>query len=252
MIVDYITKHQCYTKPTIISVEHLMLHSVGVAQPSAPVIYKQWDKPDISVCCHAFVEPAEVYQILPFNYKANHCGGAPNNDAIAVEMTEPNTIKYIPNAGAKFIDLAPAATKEHVLATYHRAANLFADLCIQYDLDPLQDILSHAEAAKMGIASAHADPDHLLTHCGLSMDKFREEVDRLIEEKLREIVKQEIAKADPVIKDLDDVPEYWQSEAKELLRCGAIDGGTKDKQDDVNLKRSVLQAAIIAKRYADR
>ena len=229
-----------------------MLHSVGVAQPSAPKIYKQWDKPGVSVCVHAFVEPAEVYQILPYTYKANHSGGQPNNDAIAAEMTEPDTIRYIPNSGAKFIDLAPAKTKEHVMATYHRAADYFADLCIQFDLDPLKDILSHAEGARLGIASHHADPEHLWNLYGLTMNKFREDVNKLVEEKLRAIAKEEIDKADPVYKDLKDVPLYWQVDVEKMLKSGAINGGTADNKTDINLKRSVLQAAIIATRHADR
>ena len=52
---------------------------------------------------------------------------------------------------------------------------LFAALCIQYDLDPLTAILSHKEGHAAGIASNHGDPEHYWSGLGTgyTMDGFR-------------------------------------------------------------------------------
>lgn len=252
LVEAYLTKHRCYAYPMKIKPEKLMLHSVGVAQPSAPVIFKQWDNVNASVCVHAFVEPdGSVHQTLPWDYKANHSGNtATNFSSIGVEMTEPKSIKY--TGGASFIDMDPAVTFVHIKGCYNTAVELFADLCIQFDIDPMTSIISHTEGAKRGLASHHADPEHLWSGFGLTMDAFRGEVDKMVENKLRAIVRDEMTKANPVYKDISDVPEYWQKEIKDLQAAGAINGGTADNPTDVNLNKNVLQAAIIAKRYADK
>lgn len=53
-------------------------------------------------------------------------------------------------------------------------------------------------------------------------------------------------KANPLYKTIDDVPDYWQQEVREMLDCGAINGGTDSNPDDVNMRHEALQAAIVA------
>lgn len=66
------------------------------------------------------------------------------------------------------------------LRTYDSAVQLFAMLCREFDLDPLQDgvIISHREGHARGIASNHGDPEHLWRQLGmgLTMDDFRQAV----------------------------------------------------------------------------
>lgn len=59
-------------------------------------------------------------------------------------------------------------------------------------------------------------------------------------------------KANPLYKTIDDVPTYWRSEVREMLDCGAINGGTTAEKnpDDVNMRHEALQAAIVAYRAA--
>ena len=57
-------------------------------------------------------------------------------------------------------------------------------------------------------------------------------------------------KANPLYKTIDDVPSYWQPEVREMLDCGAINGGTDNNPDDVNMRHEALQAAIVAYRAA--
>jgi hypothetical protein len=158
----------------------LMLHSVGCSQPSAEVFAKLWNKADYQVAVHAVLEPGKVIQCLPWNYRGWHgasgAKGSVNNTHVGVEMTEPAHIKY--TSGANYTDSDPAKTKAFALETYKTAVELFAMLCVKYGLDPLGDgvIISHSEGNARGIASAHADVEHIWAKVGLTMNQFRLDV----------------------------------------------------------------------------
>ena len=172
----------------------LMLHSVGTPQPDASVFAVRWDRPGIKVAVHAVLQAdGTVYQCLPWNYRGWHAGGAANDTHIGVEMTEPACIRY--TGGASFTCSDPEAARDFCRGTWETAAELFAMLCRPYDLDPMTDIISHAEGAKAGIASSHADPEHLWRGLGLdyTMDKFR----RAVKEKLRPLYRIRAAWDDP-------------------------------------------------------
>lgn len=178
---SYLTKNPCYTMGKTITVKGLMLHSVGCPQPSAAVFIRIWNSPTYrSACVHGFIDANDgvVYQTLPWNYRAWHCGGTANSTHIGVEMCEPASLTY--GSGAKFTCSNVTAAKEAVTRTYNSAVALFASLCEQYNLDPLADgvIISHKEGSARGIASAHADPEHLWTGLGTgyTMDGFRRDV----------------------------------------------------------------------------
>jgi hypothetical protein len=117
-----------------------------------------------------------VYQLMPWNYRAWHAGGSANDTHVGVEMTEPSQITYTNGASFTCSDLASA--RKQVEGTYKTARDLFAYLCDRYDLDPMTDIVSHAEGYKKGIASGHADPEHLWKGLGMdyTMDGFRRDV----------------------------------------------------------------------------
>ena len=126
-------------------------------------------------CVHAFIDAnidagtaGTVTQIVPWDYQVYHCGGSFNDTHIGVEICEPdaNTITYGKKSKIKeFLNLTK--TRQTVDATYKSAVNLFASLCIEYDLDPLESkenphvIVSHSEGYKYGKASNHSDPEHL-------------------------------------------------------------------------------------------
>lgn len=155
----------------------LMLHSVGCPQPNALVFAKNWNRSGASVAVHAVLQAdGTVYQCLPWNYRGWHGGGSSNNTHIGVEMTEPDCIKYTHGSTFTCSDLKKA--RDQVAGTYKTAVELFAYLCKKYNLDPMTDIVSHAEGHKRGIASGHADPEHLWTQLktGYTMTGFRKAV----------------------------------------------------------------------------
>ena len=180
---NYLTESGCYKAGKRITVKGLMIHSVGCPQPKADVFMKNWNRAEASACVHAIVEPdGDVYQILPWNHRGWHCGGGANNTHIGVEMTEPATIRY--TGGSNWTETGDGEnTKNHVLATYKYAVELFAYLCSQYNLDPLADgvVISHSEGCRRGIASNHGDVEHLWSKFGLSMEQFRKDIKAAME-----------------------------------------------------------------------
>ena len=183
LIQNYLTQSGCYKAGKHITVKGLMIHSVGCPQPKADAFMKNWNRADANACVHAIVEPdGNVYQLLPWDFRGWHCGGGANNTHIGVEMTEPSTIKYA--GGASWTETGNGEnTKNHVLATYRYAVELFVYLCQQFHLDPMADgvIISHSEGCKSGIASNHGDVEHLWSKFGLTMQQFRKDIGAAME-----------------------------------------------------------------------
>lgn len=176
-----LTANPCYRAGKKIDVKGLMLHSVGCPQPNAEVFVKKWNNAESGrACVHAFIDgnTGIIYQTLPWNHRAWHCGGKANNTHIGVEMCEPPCLKYTGGASFTCTDREKAVTV--VRRTYEAAVSLFAYLCLQYALNPLAEgvIISHREGHERGIASGHGDPEHLWKglQCGFTMDTFRQDV----------------------------------------------------------------------------
>jgi len=181
IVQSFMTQNPCYKTDRKIQVKGLMLHSVGCPQPSAETFIKIWNKPESSrACVHAFIDgnTGRVYQTLPWDHRGWHGGGESNNSYIGVEMCEPACIHY--TGGASFTCSDHEKAMEVVKRTYDAAVELFAMLCGQFGLDPMGDgvILSHKEGHDRGIATGHADPDHLWMgmNSGYTMDGFRRDV----------------------------------------------------------------------------
>lgn len=177
---NILTKNPCYKAGKTITIKGLMLHSVGCPQPSAMAFIKNWNTESAKVCVHGFIDgnTGEVYQTLPWNRRGWHCGSTANGTHIGIEMCEPDCIKY--TSGSKFTCSDKEKATAIVARTYNSAVELFAYLCKEYDLNPLSNgvILSHSEGYVKGLASNHADPEHLWKGLKLpyTMDGFRKDV----------------------------------------------------------------------------
>jgi len=178
LVKNILTKNPCYVAGKTITVKGLMLHSVGCPQPSAAVFIKNWNSESYNrACVHGFIDGNDgtIYQTLPWNHRGWHSGAAANNTHVGIEMCEPDCIKY--TGGATFICSDMAMAKEVATRTYNAAVELFAYLCEKFNLDPLADgvVISHSEGHKRGVASNHADPEHLWNqlNIGYTMDTFR-------------------------------------------------------------------------------
>ena len=183
------TNSPCNKTGDEITVKGSMLHSVGCPQPKPEVFAKIWET-STGACVHA-VTGADAYaiQCLPLFperkkarrgwHGASGKNGSVNNTHLSLEMTEPATIKYV--GGATWIETGDGSnTKRHVLATYANAVKLFAEWCSEFGLNPLEDgvIISHHEGNQRGIASNHGDVEHIWNKFGLTMNQFRQDVNK--------------------------------------------------------------------------
>lgn len=241
------TANKCYQAAIPLYPQGIMLHSIGCPQPNAAVMahrYNTYQPDGQSVCVHGFIQrDGTYYHILPYDMIAWHCGGTANSTHIGIEMTEPASITY--TGGANWRDLDSAATEAHVRGTYATAVELFVQLCTQYALDPLEDgvIISHAEGAARGIASAHADPTHLWQAFGLTMDGFRADV-------AATMAAGNTDEEDDMVRynSIDDVPGWAQDTVRALMDAGALQG---DDQGRLDLSLDMIRGMVIGKRYAD-
>ena len=248
LIQNYLTQSGCYKAGKHITVKGLMIHSVGCPQPKADVFMKNWNRADANACVHAIVEPdGDVYQLLPWEHRGWHCGGGANNTHIGVEMTEPATIKYA--GGASWAETGDGEnTKNHVLATYRYAVELFAYLCRQFGLDPLADgvIISHSEGCKRGIASNHGDVEHLWSKFGLSMGQFRKDIKvamegSTVEDSLTAIMGKAVATAEQMASYLKKKNPSVPQSVLDMLPLYLSEGEAEGVRGDIAFAQSCLE-----------
>ena len=239
----------------------IMVHSTGAnnpnlrryVQPDDGVLgvnsnQNDWNRPGLEVCVHAFLgltQAGEVaaYQILPWEYRAWHCGGDANNTHLSFEICEDN--------------LRDRAYWEK---TYRLARELTAELCRKFGLDPLAPgvLVDHAEGAALGIASNHADVDHWWSRYGVTMDDFRADVARLLEqedaaqeeeeepsmtrEEITQLVKQDLEEERDarIFRNLADVPDWAAATAQKLVERGALQGDGKAPNLSYDLLRTMV------------
>jgi N-acetylmuramoyl-L-alanine amidase len=101
---------------------------------------------------------------LPWNHRGWHAGGDANNTHIGFEICEDG--------------LTDAS---YFSAVYKEAVELCVHLCKLYGLNE-KDIICHSEGYKQGIASNHADVMHWFPKHGKTMDTFRVDVKKLLNE----------------------------------------------------------------------
>ena len=158
-------------------------------------------------------------------------------------MTEPASIAYTGN-GSDWRDLNAEATETHIRGTYAAAVELFAQLCTQFDLDPLADgvIISHSEGRMRGVASAHADPEHLWQPFGLTMYGFRQDVYKAMRSTEKE--EEDMTRYSTI----EEVPTWARSTIKEMMDEGLISGTGGGNLD---LSADMLRTFYVMKRMAD-
>jgi len=121
----------------------------------------------LEVCVHAFIGKLTdgtiaTVQTLPWGMRcwgvAYGWKGSFNNNAIQFEICEDNH-----------------SSAAYCKATYKEAVELCAKLCKTYSI-PVDHIVSHAEANRMGMANDHNDPENWWPKHGLTMNGFRSAV----------------------------------------------------------------------------
>ena len=215
-----------------------MIHSTGADNPTLRRYVQpndgrlgenpngnDWNRPGLDVAVHAFIGvtaygDVAAYQILPWEYRAWHCGGSGNDTHLSIEICEDDL-----------------SDREYLEDTYQVAMELTAELCRKFGLDPLAPgvVIDHAEGADLGIASNHADVDHWWSRFGVSMDDFRAGVARLLQkeeepsmtrEEVTQMVKQALGedREARIFPRLADVPEWAAATVQKLMAQDALQG----------------------------
>lgn len=189
IIQSPITNNLIYQADNPLNVRGLMLHSVGENKPDIDYWMNKYNKEGYGdAAVHAFIDgnSGDVYQTMPWNVRAGHAGKPANDIYIGIEICETNYIDYCADE-EHFTILKKDRKKalESAERTYNTSVELFAYLCDEYGLDPLEDgvILSHNEWRLRG-NPGHHDPEHYWDGLwtGYTMDGFREAVKHKMDE----------------------------------------------------------------------
>ena len=216
----------------------VMVHSTGANNPNLRRYVQpddgilgvnpndnDWNRPGLDVAVHAFIGLTQTgdvaaYQILPWEYRAWHCGGDANDTHVSFEICEDalNDRAYLDQ-------------------TYQVAMELTAELCRKFGLDPLAPgvVIDHAEGAELGIASNHADVDHWWSRFGVTMDDLRAGVAQLLQkeeepsmtrEEVTQMVKQALGedRKARTFPKLADVPGWAAATVQKLVKRDALQG----------------------------
>ena len=241
IIQAYVTQNPLYQQYTRIRVRKLVLHSVGCPQPSAAVFARQWQT--ARYFAHAVLQAdGTVYQVAPWDCRLMHVGAA-NAYSIGVEMTEPDCIRY--TGGATFVCSDWARAVAQVSGTYKTAVELFAYLCGAFGLDPMNDIMSHNEAGKLGIGTDHVDPEHLWRQLGTgyTMDGFRRDVAEAMKNGAREE-----ALDMPRYDSVAEMPQWARAGVQRLIDRGVLSGVGNGKLD---LSLDMIRTMLVCQRMLD-
>jgi len=178
-------ENACYKAGRKIIPKGIMVHSTGANNPNLRRYVgpddgllgvnrynNHWnqDRPGgRQVCVHAFIGKLKngsvaTYQTLPWEHRGWHAGGDANNTHISFEICEDGL-----------------TDSSYFNAVYKEAVELCVYLCKFYNLTE-RDIIGHYEGHQRGIASNSADPRHWFTRHGKSMDTFRADVKKLLNE----------------------------------------------------------------------
>uniref|UniRef100_A0AAU8B8Q2 PGrP protein n=1 Tax=Dulem virus 33 TaxID=3145751 RepID=A0AAU8B8Q2_9CAUD len=194
-----LTANDCYKANQRITPKGVMVHSTGANNPTLKRYVQplkgdadydalmaqlgtntnanSWNRSGTNACVHAFIGKLAdgsiaAVQTLPWNWRGWHAGSgttrsSANNSHISFEICED--------------DLKDA---NYFAQVYQTAVELTAMLCKEYNLDPLADevVICHAEGYRLGMASGHADVEHWFPRHGKTMDDFRADVARTIQE----------------------------------------------------------------------
>lgn len=177
----FLTKNDCYKAGRKLTPSGIMVHSTGANNPNVnryvPVGDKysslNWNRSGLQKCVHGFLGKmpdgtVDFVQTLPFTMRGWHSGPnskagciAANNTHIGFECCEDNL-----------------QNKEYFELVYKKAVEVCAEICREFNLNPLKDgvIISHHEGHLRGVASNHGDIDHWFKIYRMTMDDFRRDV----------------------------------------------------------------------------
>lgn len=180
-----LTENNCYKAHKKMKPIGIIVHSTGANNPrlnryvpidGEPIKKNNWNQPTPggrSVCVHGFIgklENGEVayVQTLPYDIQCWGCGGSGNQSYIQFEICED--------------DLTDPKYFEQI---YKATIEVCVDICSQFNIDP-ENIITHSEGYRLGIASNHADVMHWFPKYKKNMDDVRNDVTKMLRDESTE------------------------------------------------------------------
>lgn len=247
------TNNDCYKAGRTFAPKGVMVHSTGANNPrlsryvpgNEEIGYNtggnHWDRDRDGVCVHGFIGKLAdgsvgVVQTLPWNCRCGHCGagskGSANNTHIAFEICEDG--------------LQDAS---YFSAVYQAAVELTADLCKQYGLDPLADgvVICHSEGHARGVASNHADVMHWFPIHGKSMDTFRADVAREMEDEMTQEQFNKMMDTYNAQKAAEEANQPWEQQTIAKAEAAGISDGLRPRANATRVETMAMILAAMGK-----
>jgi N-acetylmuramoyl-L-alanine amidase len=178
----FLTNNESFQRDEKIIPEGIMVHSLGTSQSNVEPVFNYFNQRSTRASVHALVHENGVLQTLPYTTKAWHCGGSGNSNLISFEILEPSGFTYKPNS-AQMVGYDVQRFQPYFDKVWKNATEFCAVLCKFYNLTE-KDVICHAEGYRKGIASNHADTEHWFPKHGKTMNDFRNDVKKLLDEKI--------------------------------------------------------------------
>lgn len=239
--VRYADKTEAYKRNKQIAVTGVVVHSIGVAQPSVDVMYNRMQADGDIWAVHALLNNSRIILTLPWNVRPWGCGGGAkgsyNNSRFQFEICEPAGHTY---SGGQMVGYDAAKNKIWFNQMYALLTKFLVYLCVRFDLQASQ-ICDHTEAHKAGFASNHSDVGQWFPKHGKSMDTLRKEVQEILDEK----------EEPTVAVKLDNTPAAWAKESVEWAIKNKILVG--DSNGNLKLREALTreQMCALLKRFHD-
>ena len=186
----YLTDNDCYKEHRDMTPQGIVVHSTGCNNPyikryvqpddgaiGANKNKNDWNRSGVDKCVHAFVGLDAAgnvtgRQALPWDMCCWGCGrGARGSYNYPATKAHPLDVPYI-----QFEICEDDLTDERYFnAVMSYAVKLCAYLCKQFNIS-ITNVVSHHEAAELGMASNHSDIDHWLSRFNKDMNWFRTQV----------------------------------------------------------------------------
>jgi hypothetical protein len=200
---NFATKNSCFTEEALAGNTHtgqlIILQSNGAGIPSAEAVQELMNQPTPAGggerCFHAAVDNKGVIFILPPASKGWGAGERLNNISFYINMCEDPSAQYDEDFELKPFDKNDPATLEFYKATHRNAVICAAWACKTFGIDPeaqpevliaqtngqvpdseLRGILTHGEAAALGLGTSKKSPLHLWRIYDVTTPMFRHAV----------------------------------------------------------------------------
>ena len=158
------TQNRCYKANKRRVPTGIQVHSVG-CKGTTRDRWRRWNNSTIEKCPNAFIDTKGIMQCLDWDVRPWLSGSGKNGNAndwcVGFEICEPSTSKDTPETAAYL---------------YGCVLYLCTELCKDYGIDP-NNIKTHCELHRDGVASNHADVNHWWGKKGTSWEQYT--MDRL-------------------------------------------------------------------------